>query len=106
MPRMAGRTLTAERIEAVRSDPGSKTTGLRDRLNAHRSGRRSGDQFLVYVFDRFVLPTLSGDVIIAAAAGTGRLDNESMGAVRLRSRMSRAIATEAARSHGECEEEG
>jgi hypothetical protein len=73
---MAGRTLTAERIEAARGDPHSKVTGLRDRLAAHRSGRRSGDQFSVYVFDRFVLAALSRDEITAAAAGTRRLDDD------------------------------
>lgn len=32
--------------------------GLRGRLGSHRSGRRAGDQFCVYVCDRLVLPTL------------------------------------------------
>jgi hypothetical protein len=30
------------------------------RLNSHASGRRSGDQFCVYVCDRLVLPTVRG----------------------------------------------
>ena len=33
--------------------------GLRTRLNSHASGRRSGDQFNVYVCDRFVVPILT-----------------------------------------------
>jgi hypothetical protein len=37
----------------------TKLTGLRSRLASHASGRRSGDQFCIYVFDRLVLPTLS-----------------------------------------------
>jgi hypothetical protein len=37
----------------------SKLSGLRSRLASHASGRRSGDQFCIYVFDRLVLPTLS-----------------------------------------------
>jgi hypothetical protein len=73
---MAGRSLTMQRIERARSEPGARTTGLRDRLNAHRNGRRSGDQFSIYVFDRFVLRALSSDEIAAAAAGTRRLDED------------------------------
>ena len=73
---MAGRSLAAERIRAARSDPRAHVTGLRDRLNAHRNGRRSGDQFAVYVFDRFVLGTLSPDAITEVIAGTRRLDDD------------------------------
>jgi hypothetical protein len=32
--------------------------GLRGRLDSHASGRRSGDQFCIYICDRLVLPTL------------------------------------------------
>jgi hypothetical protein len=73
---MAGGKLTAERIAEARSDPSAKITGLRDRLRAHRSGGRSGDQFCIYIFDRFVLATLSQDAISAAAVGTRRLDED------------------------------
>ena len=31
----------------------------RGRLASHASGRRSGDQFCVYVYDRFVLPRVA-----------------------------------------------
>jgi hypothetical protein len=34
--------------------------GLRGRLESHASGRRSGDQFCIYVCDRLVLPTIEG----------------------------------------------
>jgi hypothetical protein len=51
-----------------------KLTGLRSRLATHASGRRSGDQFCVYVFDRLVLPTLSRQQIEAAARGQLSLD--------------------------------
>jgi hypothetical protein len=73
---MAGRSLTSERIEAARDDSRGHVTGLRDRLGAHRNGRRSGDQFSVYVFDRFVLPSLSRAAIAEAAAGKRRMDDE------------------------------
>ena len=48
--------------------------GLRDRLDSHRSGRRSGDQFAVYVCDRLVLPTLSPEEVQRIAAGELSLD--------------------------------
>jgi hypothetical protein len=73
---MAGRTLSAERIRSARSDPQARVSGLRDRLGAHRNGRRSGDQFSVYVFDRFVLRTLSTEAISAAVNGDRRLDDD------------------------------
>ena len=73
---MAGRSLTADIIDAAESDPGIRVTGLRDRLASHRAGRRSGDQFCVYVCGRLVLPTLTREQIAEAAAGTRRLDDE------------------------------
>jgi hypothetical protein len=38
-----------------------KMRGLKDRLDSHWRGRRSGDQFAVYVFDRFVVTTLTDE---------------------------------------------
>jgi len=38
-------------------------------LNSHASGRRSGDQFCIYVFDRLVLPTLTAEDLKAVGAG-------------------------------------
>ena len=56
---MAGRAMAAGPRDT--SEPAAgKLTGLRSRLNSHASGRRSGDQFCVYVFDRLVLPTSAG----------------------------------------------
>jgi len=70
---MAGRAIAAAAGDI--SEPASgKLTGLRSRLNSHASGRRSGDQFCVYVFDRLVLPTLSRQQIEAAARGQLFLD--------------------------------
>jgi hypothetical protein len=49
---MSGRAMTAEDLEvSPNGRVGAK--GLWTRLNAHASGRRSGDQFCVYVCDRF-----------------------------------------------------
>jgi hypothetical protein len=39
--------------------------GLASRLRSHANGRRSGDQFCVYVADHYVLPELSRDQIEA-----------------------------------------
>jgi hypothetical protein len=35
--------------------------GLWTRLNSHASGRRAGDQFNVYICDRFIVPVLMPD---------------------------------------------
>jgi hypothetical protein len=71
-----GGMLTQEAIRAVQENSVVKVGGLRDRLDAHRSGRRSGDQFCVYVFDRLVLPSLSPEQIGQAANGFRRLDED------------------------------
>lgn len=70
---MAGRSLTVEAITERRGNPSARA-GLRDRLNSHASGRRSGDQFCVYVADHLVLPTLRPDDISAIADGTESFD--------------------------------
>jgi hypothetical protein len=44
------------------------------RLHSHASGRRSGDQFCVYVADRLVLPTLSQEDISAIGSGRHQMD--------------------------------
>ena len=51
------------------------------RLNSHASGRRSGDQFLIYVCDRLVLPRL-GNRIAEIADGSLSLDRETKDYVR------------------------
>jgi hypothetical protein len=51
-----------------------RLTGIRSRLASHASGRRSGDQFCVYVFDRLILATLSREQIDGAARGQLSLD--------------------------------
>lgn len=73
---MGGRGLSVETIEMRANDPKAKATGIRDRLAAHRQGRRSGDQFAVYVFDRFVLGSLTPEQLAQAAAGQRRLDDD------------------------------
>lgn len=55
---MSGRSLNAETIEQHRT-ANLRARGMFTRLKAHASGRRSGDQFCIYVGDRLVLPTLT-----------------------------------------------
>lgn len=54
---MSGRAMTSEGTESP--DEPKKAKGLWTRLNSHAVGRRSGDQFCVYVCDRFVVPRLT-----------------------------------------------
>jgi hypothetical protein len=51
--------------------------GLANRLRSHASGRRSGDQFCVYVADHYVLPELTREEVesIAASELSMELDN-------------------------------
>jgi hypothetical protein len=49
--------------------------GLMSRLRSHASGRRSGDQFCVYVADHYVLPELTPEQIQAIAASELSMDN-------------------------------
>jgi hypothetical protein len=65
---MSGRGITADTIR--RNTP----QGIYTRLQSHASGRRSGDQFCVYVADRLVLPTLSQEDITAIASGRHQMD--------------------------------
>ena len=65
---MSGRGITADTVR--RNTP----QGIYTRLQSHASGRRSGDQFCVYVADRLVLPTLSQEDIGAIVAGRHQMD--------------------------------
>jgi len=60
-----------EANEVDSPDEPVKAKDLWTRLNSHASGRRSGDQFCVYVCDRFVVPALS--VAQQAQIAEGRL---------------------------------
>ena len=65
---MSGRGITSETLK--RNTP----QGLYTRLQSHASGRRSGDQFCVYVADRLVLPTLPQDDIAEIVSGLHQMD--------------------------------
>jgi hypothetical protein len=70
---MSGRAMTAEDLEAIEGGR-IKAKGPWTRLNTHASGHRSGDQFCVYVGDRFVVPGLTASQQQRLAAGTLSLD--------------------------------
>jgi hypothetical protein len=59
---------------AHRGDDNPRAQGVFGRLASHASGRRSGDQFAVYMCDRFVVPHLSHDELDALARGERFLD--------------------------------
>ena len=65
---MSGRGITAETVR--RNSP----LVIYTRLHSHATGRRSGDQFCVYVVDRLVMPTLSQDDITAIGSGRHQMD--------------------------------
>lgn len=65
---MSGRSIKAGMVIP------NKPHGLVTRLRSHAQGRRSGDQFCVYVADRFVLSALSADDITGIASGRHSLD--------------------------------
>ncbi|MCV7428156.1 hypothetical protein [Mycobacterium montefiorense] len=69
---MAGRGVQVEDID----DEGQAKTnsqGLLGRLRTHANGKRSGDQFCVYVCDRFVVPDLTSDVLALLRGGANTL---------------------------------
>lgn len=69
---MAGRAIGPGAADSAAVS--GRLTGIRSRLASHASGRRSGDQFCVYVFDRLILATLSREQIDDAARGQLTLD--------------------------------
>jgi hypothetical protein len=70
---MSGRG--AQREDFV-ADPGqhAQAKGLWTRLNSHASGRRSGDQFNLYICDRFIVPALTAAQQHAIGQGQLLLD--------------------------------
>jgi hypothetical protein len=68
----------AHRVDAHK--PQAK--GVFGRLASHASGRRSGDQFCIYICDRFVIPRLSADDLAELAAGNRLLDGRTREFIR------------------------
>ena len=65
---MSGRGAQREDFVARPPQP-SQAKGLWTRLNSHASGRRAGDQFNVYICDRFIVPVLTPDQQSGIARG-------------------------------------
>ena len=63
-----------------REDPRAK--GVHSRLASHASGRRSGDQFNVYICDHFVIPDLAHDQLQDLRDGKRILDQLTKGYIR------------------------
>jgi hypothetical protein len=73
---MAGRTMGVdpEKLPGKDSPTLKPSNPLVSRLGAHAAGRRSGDQFCVYVCDRFIVPFLGPDALQELAEGDLKLD--------------------------------
>ena len=65
----SGRNLRPHEIKAAK-----KPKGLLTRLKSHRTGLRSGDQFCLYVCDRFIIPVLDTETQQRLAVGERLLD--------------------------------
>jgi hypothetical protein len=63
---MSGRSIVA--------DTAPRPFGLHTRLHSHFGGRRSGDQFCVYVADRLVLGSLAATDIESISSGHHQMD--------------------------------
>ena len=95
---MAGRGLTQERAAHTLA-LGGKPTGLVTRLASHASGRRSGDQFCVYVCDRFVVPDLTADDLAELRHGARLLDGRTRAFVRDRLAYRFALTPDGSSAH-------
>lgn len=78
---MAGRGVAVAELNEE-GEPTRKTRGLFGRLNTHANGKRSGDQFSIYVCDRFVVPQLSADELGLLEKGRFDLDARTKAHVR------------------------
>ena len=70
---MSGRGATQRILDEKRRE--SASFGLFNRLASHASGRRSGDQFCVYVADYLVLPQLTAEQVTAISSRELPFDN-------------------------------
>ena len=61
---------------------GMASANLYGRLTQHASGRRSGDQFCVYVSDRLVMKNLTAEQIKGISLGTYSLDHQIQDFIR------------------------
>jgi hypothetical protein len=59
---------------AHRDESNPHAAGVFGRLKSHAGGRRSGDQFAIYICDRFVIPTLTQEEMNALSGSERLLD--------------------------------
>ena len=67
---------------AAPDEPRRPNGGLRGRLRSHWRGQRSGDQFCVYICDRFILPDLSLEDLKAVGENRLSLDERTRQYIR------------------------
>ncbi len=65
-----------------RGDTNEKAKGVFGRLASHASGRRSGDQFCIYICDRYVIPHLTDDELRQLGNGARILDQRTRDYIR------------------------
>ncbi len=78
---MSSRGLSAAEIEA-KTLSGQRKRALYSRLESHASGRRSGDQFCLYVYDYYIVPELSKDELEQIRHGAISLDQRTKQFIR------------------------
>jgi hypothetical protein len=66
--------MAGKMLKAGYDADGKSPKGLRQRLNAHRLGLRSGNQFCIYICDREIVPRLSATEQAAVGEGAVLLD--------------------------------
>jgi hypothetical protein len=74
---MAGRGETAKSMAQHKAKK-ARPKGLYGRLASHAKGFRSGDQFCVYVADRYVLPRLTRRQIASIATGEHKREFDAL----------------------------
>lgn len=73
---MSGREIDSKGKDAP------KKYGLVTSLNSHASGRLSGDQFCVYLANRFVIPSLKAEELPLFSSGSLTLDSRTRTFIR------------------------
>jgi hypothetical protein len=84
---------------SIESFKGKGRYGLWTRLNAHTAGRLSGDQFCVYIANRYVIPTLTPQQLPLFATGELRLDVLTRDYIREHLSYSFALVDSSAEAH-------
>lgn len=84
---------------SIDSYKGTRRHGLWTRLNAHTSGRLSGDQFCVYIANRYVIPALTPEQLPLFATGELRLDALTKGYIREHLSYSFVLVESSAEAH-------